>query len=221
MTESSERPLEAPTRGSFRHLNAAEAWDLVFERQRLGAEDLALFDVRNEAAFKASHLEGAVHLAESDLPGVLASLPRRTTVVVYCHHGRASQTFATTFSDFGFSDVYSVDGGFEALRAEHDERAPKGQVDSKLPQPEVPYGPGDMVFSRRALYNDGGMPDCAPDALIAPAGARGVIVKLGRAEAAPEQALYVVRFEDAEGVLGPPVGCLPEELTQKQRQPSG
>jgi rhodanese-related sulfurtransferase len=217
MTESSERPLEAPTRGSFRHLSAAEAWDLIFERQRSGGEDLALFDVRDEGAFKASHVEGAVHLAERALPGVLASLPKHTTVVVYCYHGHASQTFATTFSDFGFSDVHSVDGGFEALRAEHDERTRRDRDEPTLPQPNLPYLPGDMVFSRRSLYNDGGMPDCASDALIAPAGARGVIVKLGRAEAAPEQALYLVRFEDAQGVLGPPVGCLPEELTQEQR----
>jgi nitrogen fixation protein NifZ len=39
-----------------------------------------------------------------------------------------------------------------------------------------------------------------------------VLLNVGHVEAEPEQTLYLVRFEDADGNLGPPVGCLPEEL---------
>ena len=210
----------AAGRGSFRHLSAGAAWDLVLEHQRRGNKDLAIFDVRDRASFDDGHLDGAVHLAERDFPSVLDRLSRRTVVVVYCHHGRASQAVATIFADFGFPDVYSVDGGFQALRAQHDARARADGEAVRLAEPTVQYFPGDMVFSTRSLYNDGGMPDLAPDALIVSAGARGVVVKLGHVEAAPEQTLYVVRFEDVDGVLGPPVGCLPEELTQDEPERS-
>lgn len=81
-------------------------------------------------------------------------------------------------------------------------------------QPQFRFIVGDMVFARDALKNDGGVPNAEPEALLAAARTRGVVVRVGHLEAEPRQTLYVVRFEDEQGVLGPPVGCLPEELTQ-------
>ena len=78
------------------------------------------------------------------------------------------------------------------------------------------YGLGDMVWSRSALCNDGTIPDVPGDAPLAAAGARGVIVKVGSLEEHPEIPIFLVRFEDADGVLGPPVGCLKAELTQDE-----
>jgi nitrogen fixation protein NifZ len=76
------------------------------------------------------------------------------------------------------------------------------------------FGIGDMVWSCIDLCNDGTIPDMPADALLASAGARGVVVKTGTIQDHPEIGVYLVRFEDHEGVLGPPVGCLTEELTQ-------
>lgn len=73
---------------------------------------------------------------------------------------------------------------------------------------------GEIVFARGAIVNDGGIPDIAPDALLASPGRRGVVVKYGHVEAAKEVEIYLIRFEDETGNLGPPVGCLAEELTQ-------
>lgn len=81
------------------------------------------------------------------------------------------------------------------------------------------YEIGEVVFSRELLVNDGGIPDVAADAVLATPGRRGVVVNAGRAESDPQQTIYLVRFEGeggALGVLGPPVGCLPEELTQDE-----
>lgn len=81
------------------------------------------------------------------------------------------------------------------------------------------YGIGDIVFARVALINDGGIPELAPDALLAAPGRRGVVVNVGHVEADLDQEICLVRFEDADGgsgTLGPPVGCLPEELTQDE-----
>lgn len=81
------------------------------------------------------------------------------------------------------------------------------------------YEIGEVVFSRELLVNDGGIPDIAPDAVLATPGRRGVVVNAGHVEAMPGQAIYLVRFEGPQGALdnlGPPVGCLPEELTQDE-----
>lgn len=82
--------------------------------------------------------------------------------------------------------------------------------------PTETYGLGDMVFSRIDLQNDGSIPDIEPEAQLAGAGARGVVVKVGRLEQQPEISVYLVRFEDNAGELGPPVGCLSDELTQDE-----
>lgn len=81
--------------------------------------------------------------------------------------------------------------------------------------PTVAYLPGDMVWSGVDLFNDGGIPEIDASALVAPAGTRGVVVQAGSLENRPEVRVYLVRFEGRDGTLGPPVGCLTEELTQE------
>jgi nitrogen fixation protein NifZ len=80
------------------------------------------------------------------------------------------------------------------------------------------FGLGDIVFARETILNDGGIPELEADALLATPGARGVVVNAGHLEALLEQEIYLVRFENTEGILGPPVGCLPEELTQDEAE---
>ena len=82
------------------------------------------------------------------------------------------------------------------------------------------YDIGDMVFSRTDIHNDGGVPDVEEKALLAAAGTRGVVVRAGSAASHPEVRIYLVRFERADKVLGPPVGCFDGELTQDE-SPAG
>ena len=84
------------------------------------------------------------------------------------------------------------------------------------------YEMGDLVYAAQDLFNEpveetgeSAIPDVAPDALLAPAGTRGVIVNVGQVEAMPEQEIYLVRFETGpDGNLGEPIGCLSEELSE-------
>ena len=83
------------------------------------------------------------------------------------------------------------------------------------------YGMGDLVYAAVDLFNEpmeetgaSGIPGVAAGALLAAAGTRGVVVNVGHAEALPDEEIYLVRFETgADGNLGDPIGCLPEELT--------
>lgn len=72
---------------------------------------------------------------------------------------------------------------------------------------------GDIIYAATTLYNDGGIPGLEEAAVLAVPGTRGVLVNIGHPEEAPEETIYLVRFEDAEMNLGHPVGCLPEEVT--------
>lgn len=81
---------------------------------------------------------------------------------------------------------------------------------------------GDMVYAAQDLYNESleetgesSIPGVEPDALLAAAGTRGVIVNVGHAKEMPDEEIYLVRFEvDAEGTLAEPVGCLSDELSE-------
>ncbi len=81
---------------------------------------------------------------------------------------------------------------------------------------------GDMVFAAQDLYNEAleepgesAIPGVEPEALLAAAGTRGVIVNVGHAQEMPDAEIYLVRFElDATGTLSEPVGCLADELSE-------
>lgn len=75
--------------------------------------------------------------------------------------------------------------------------------------------PGDMVFAATDIFNDGSVPELAEDTQIACKGARGVLINTGHLEEQPSQLLFLVRFEDDKNELGPPVGCWPDELSEK------
>ena len=76
------------------------------------------------------------------------------------------------------------------------------------------FQPGDIVFSTKEILNDGSIPDLPENELIAVEGARGVVINEGHFEEFPDKTLYLVRFENSDDILGPPVGVWPEELTQ-------
>jgi len=102
--------LAEPT--TYQRIPAAQALALI------AAEPAAtVFDVRDTASYQRGHLPGAAHLAEDRLPGWFRRLGKEQPVIIYCYHGNASQTFAQMFVDFRFRQVFSVDGGYEALAA--------------------------------------------------------------------------------------------------------
>ena len=80
------------------------------------------------------------------------------------------------------------------------------------------YAIGDMVYAAEDIFNDGGMPGVEEaEVLIAPLGARGVVVHFGVTELDESKGIYLVQFESGpDKLLDDPVGCLPEELTQIQ-----
>lgn len=99
---------------SYRRLDAERALAWIFSAYE---QDRAysLFDTRDADSYARGHLPGAEHLVERDLGVWIGRLPRTRPVLVYCYHGNASQQIAKTFADFGFTEVYSIDGGFHAL----------------------------------------------------------------------------------------------------------
>lgn len=98
-------------RSPYRCIGVKEADALVKDPRTL------VLDVRAADAFGAAHVEGARHVTFSGLSEIIGGTAKATPVLIYCYHGHASREFAQTLSDFGFKDVYSLDGGYEAWQS--------------------------------------------------------------------------------------------------------
>ena len=112
----------------FRRLTLAElgAW----QGQRPGA---LLLDARDADSHARDGWPGAVFLGRHNQDQLLLRTSRRQPVLIYCHHGNASQTWAQMFADFGFTDVCDLVGGHAAWVTGTATANPSG----KTPTPEL------------------------------------------------------------------------------------
>lgn len=94
---------------TFRRLTLAElgAW-------RLQRPDALLLDARDAASHARDGWPGAVRISGDNQDMLLLRTDRRRPVLIYCHHGNASQAYAQMFADFGFTDVHDLIGGHAA-----------------------------------------------------------------------------------------------------------
>jgi rhodanese-related sulfurtransferase len=86
---------------------------VVQARQLLTRPELLVLDVRDPNSYAQARIDTAVHIGRTNLDATLLGTPRNQPVLIYCYHGVSSQTYAQMFVDFGFNEVYSLDGGFE------------------------------------------------------------------------------------------------------------
>ncbi len=94
---------------TYRRITLAElgAW----QRQRPNA---LLLDARDADSHARDGWPGAVLLTSRNQDELLLRTDRRRPILIYCHHGHASQTWAQMFADFGFTDVCDLVGGHAA-----------------------------------------------------------------------------------------------------------
>jgi thiosulfate/3-mercaptopyruvate sulfurtransferase len=90
---------------SFKRIDPATA------AQLLARDKVLVLDSRDPDNYNRAHIANARRLFSANLDAILVGTPTATPVLLYCYHGNASQTYGQMFADFGFSEVYSLDGG--------------------------------------------------------------------------------------------------------------
>lgn len=98
---------------SVRRISVAQAADM------LAGGDVTVVDIRERQSFLQGHIPGAQLLGNDTLREFLASTDRQRPVIVCCYHGSSSVSAAMFLADEGFTDVCSLDGGYEAWRFNH------------------------------------------------------------------------------------------------------
>lgn len=74
---------------------------------------MAIVDIRDPQSFAMGHIPGATRLDNSNVAAFIANTAMDKPVMVVCYHGNSSQGAAQFLSEQGFSEVYSLNGGFE------------------------------------------------------------------------------------------------------------
>ncbi len=97
----------------FKQLSHTEAEQLIAEHS------ITLIDVRDHESYGKGHIENAIHLTATALKDFCDNTDKSASILVYCFHGISSQSVAQHLIDQGFTEVYSLVGGFEQWKAHH------------------------------------------------------------------------------------------------------
>lgn len=114
-----------------------------------------ILDVRDMHAFSDARIPNAIHVTLSTIKSAAKQYARETPLLVYCYRGHASRDFAELFSDFGFREVYSLEGGFHAWHAS------KAEIERPMAAPPVVVSDPMTDW----LLDQGGDPD-NPNSLL-------------------------------------------------------
>ncbi|WP_313106022.1 thiosulfate sulfurtransferase GlpE [Stutzerimonas nitrititolerans] len=104
----------------FKRIGAEQA-------QKLRNEGGVIVDIRDAHSFAEGHIPGSTHLDNHSLPDFIAAADLDQPLIVSCYHGHSSQSAAAYLAHQGFSDVYSLDGGFEGWRNQFPQDIERGQ----------------------------------------------------------------------------------------------
>ena len=93
---------------TFKHLSVDQLKTMLDE------QTVVLLDTRDEASYQAGHIDGSIRLDDHSITGFINDTEKGSAVVVVCYHGHSSQGAANYLAGQGFSEVYSLDGGYTA-----------------------------------------------------------------------------------------------------------
>ena len=82
-------------------------------------QKLVLIDVREDSEWQAGHAAKAVHISRGTLEREIekAAPDKAQRVVLYCHSGARSALAADTLQKMGYTNVFSLTGGFASYQA--------------------------------------------------------------------------------------------------------
>ena len=82
-------------------------------------QKLLLIDVREDSEWQAGHAASAIHIGRGTLEREIekAAPDKAQRVVLYCHSGARSALAANTLKKMGYSNVFSLAGGYTSYQA--------------------------------------------------------------------------------------------------------
>ena len=82
----------------------------------LSNDGVTVLDMRDEHSFKSGHLDGSLTASDANMKSLIKSGKHDLPILIYCYHGNSSRDLASFFVALGFSQVYNLEGGWEAWK---------------------------------------------------------------------------------------------------------
>lgn len=92
----------------YRNITVSELAKLMSET------DAHVFDARSPDHYAQAHISGARLLSDEVLKSLIIARQKAQPIVIYCYHGVSSVGLCQLVSGLGFSQVYNLEGGWEA-----------------------------------------------------------------------------------------------------------
>ncbi|OLU33520.1 thiosulfate sulfurtransferase GlpE [Pseudomonas sp. PA27(2017)] len=99
------------------------------QAQALREKGAVVVDIRDPQSFAAGHISDSRHLDNYSLADFIARADLDAPLIVTCYHGNSSQSAAAYLVGQGFSEVYSLDGGFELWRSTYPQDTEASQAE--------------------------------------------------------------------------------------------
>lgn len=93
---------------NFKRISVAEF------KQLLEEGEVQVIDIRDEQSYQQGHIPNSRHIHNANAQEFIAEANQESPLVVCCYHGNMSQSAAAYFSEQGFENACSLDGGYEA-----------------------------------------------------------------------------------------------------------
>ena len=97
---------------SLKHVSVTETKELI------ETNEVTILDIRDPGSYAKGHLDKAIHIEDFNVEEFVSNGDKDTALLIYCYHGHSSQSAGDFFSDHGFKNVYSLDGGYSAWSTE-------------------------------------------------------------------------------------------------------
>ena len=97
---------------SFKQISVEEAKKLI------DGGNVTIVDVRDPDSFQAGHIREAIAVNDQNIAEFVKATDKNKPLLCYCYHGFSSQGAAEYFKQNGFKETFSLEGGFEAWKAE-------------------------------------------------------------------------------------------------------
>ena len=97
-------------------VNSVKRISVCDAKSMIGAEDVQVVDIRDSQSFNIDHLSQAQNITGANAEEFVKTAQKDKPLLIYCYHGNSSLIAGKFFLKNGFTDVYSIEGGFEELR---------------------------------------------------------------------------------------------------------
>ena len=91
--------------------------DFTDARKRINSNKAIVIDVRDKESYNDSHINGSINISNKNFEDFINTTNKKKAVIVYCYHGNSSKNIAELLINFGFIEVYSLDGGYEMWKS--------------------------------------------------------------------------------------------------------